>query len=430
MKSECLKKNGCRLILSAGLAILSGCAGEPCASGSVKNADAVPTEVNAKVQDSMEIMRYDGPLNRHGWKFLESKAGEMVYVPFEGYYESKGGRVQSPVVKLNKKSGEPAYYSIEFKAKTRDHCYWWVDLFDAQGRPLPDINSAVYPADGEMTYKEMIYVQGKADAMQLAFISKDGVSVQDIVVKKVSAEDAAAWCDALYREMPQLVFKDKAPASLPRTAAALKNGTPWRIVMLGDCIMNVSFNSVFQSLVKRDVPKSDCDFVISVRGSTGCWFYQKPENFKAYVADLKPDLLIIGGISNPKKGDWTGAIVKVIEQARELGCEVLLLSPPLSLDWRPASPENPALPAADITWNETTKDCRGEQLLRQAPYLEVARRTGVPFWNLTPLCADYLASSGKPLGWFNRDLIHNNDRGKQAIGRILQFHFRLLKQEP
>ncbi|MBP3393976.1 MAG: hypothetical protein J6M38_05610, partial [Lentisphaeria bacterium] len=139
----------------------------------------------------MEIMRYDGSLNRHGWKFLESKAGEMVYVPFEGYYESKGGRVQSPIVKLNKKAGEPAYYSVEFKAKAKDHCYWWVDLFDAQGKPLPDINSAVYPTDDEVAYKEMIYVQGKADAMQLAFISKEGVSVQDIVVKKVSAKEAA-----------------------------------------------------------------------------------------------------------------------------------------------------------------------------------------------------------------------------------------------
>ena len=105
-------------------------------------------------------------------------------------------------------------------------------------------------------------------------------------------------------------------------------------------------------------------------------------------------------------------------------------SPPLSLDWRPASPRNPALPADNITWSENTKDCHGKQLLQQEPYLDVARKTGVPFWNLTPLCADYLASSGKPLGWFNRDTIHNNDRGQQVIGRILQSCFRLLKQEP
>lgn len=429
MNLKVLKRNGCRIILFAGLMIFTGCGGNS-SQETGRNADSAPSAINRKNLNRMEIMRYDGPLNRHGWKFLESKAGEMVYVPFEGYYESKGGRVQSPIVKLNKKAGEPAYYSVEFKAKAKDHCYWWVDLFDAQGKPLPDINSAVYPTDDEVAYKEMIYVQGKADAMQFAFISKEGVSVQDIVVKKVSAKEAAEWCDALYRDMPKLKFTEQAPAFLPRTAAALRDGTPWRIVMLGDSIMNDSFNSVFQSLVKRDFPNSNCDFVISVRGSTGCWFYQKPENFKAYVADLKPDLLIIGGISNPKEGDWTGAIIKVIEQARRIGCEVLLLSPPLSLDWRPASPRNPALPADNITWSENTKDCHGKQLLQQEPYLDVARKTGVPFWNLTPLCADYLASSGKPLGWFNRDTIHNNDRGKQVIGRILQSCFRLLKQEP
>ena len=214
MNLKVLKRNGCRIILFAGLMIFTGCGGNS-SQETGRNADSAPSAINRKNLNRMEIMRYDGPLNRHGWKFLESKAGEMVYVPFEGYYESKGGRVQSPIVKLNKKAGEPAYYSVEFKAKAKDHCYWWVDLFDAQGKPLPDINSAVYPTDDEVAYKEMIYVQGKADAMQLAFISKEGVSVQDIVVKKVSAKEAAEWCDALYRDMPKLKFTEQAPAFLP-----------------------------------------------------------------------------------------------------------------------------------------------------------------------------------------------------------------------
>ncbi len=34
------------------------------------------------------------------------------------------------------------------------------------------------------------------------------------------------------------------------------------------------------------------------------------------MADLKPDRLIIGGISNPEVGGWDGAVTRVIEQAR------------------------------------------------------------------------------------------------------------------
>ena len=49
---------------------------------------------------------------------------------------------------------------------------------------------------------------------------------------------------------------------------------------------------------------------------------------------------------------------------------------------------------------------------------------GITFWNLTVPTADAIAASRKPHGWFNRDYVHNNDRGKQLIGRVLQRHFQ------
>ena len=36
------------------------------------------------------------PDARSGWTFLASEEGKPVYVPFEGIYESKGGRIRSP----------------------------------------------------------------------------------------------------------------------------------------------------------------------------------------------------------------------------------------------------------------------------------------------------------------------------------------------
>ena len=365
-----------------------------------------------------------------GWQFLKSEAGKMVYVPFEGYYESKGGRMQSPVIKLDKPSGETAYYSLKFKAKTSEHCYWWVDFFDAEGKPLPDTNSAVYPGKTQSDYDQMLYIQSSAASIQLAFQSKGGVAVSDIVVKKVPAETAARWNDTLYAELPALEFHPSPDSfkRLPRTASALKSGKPWKVVMLGDSIMNDSYNSVFQALIKRDFPQSNLDFIISVRGSTGCWFYQDPKSFAEYVARYKPDLLMIGGISNLiKDKDNIPAGMKkienVIDQAKALGCEVVLLSPPHSVDWRTYDPKNESANLPVMKWNEATLDQGKERRLIWSPYEALAKKCDIAFWNMTVPTADYIANSGKPHDFFNRDYIHNNDRGKQIIGRVLQQYF-------
>lgn len=365
-----------------------------------------------------------------GWQFLKSEAGKMVYVPFEGYYESKGGRMQSPLIKLDKESGESAYYSLTFKAKTNEQCYWWVDFFDAGGKALPDTNSAVYPGQAQADYDQMIYIQSSAASIQLAFQSKGGVAVSDIVVKKVPAENAARWNDTLYAELQTLDFHPSPDSFklLPKTASALKGGRPWKVVMLGDSIMNDSYNSVFQALIKRDFAKSNLGFIISVRGSTGCWFYQDPENFAEYVSKYKPDLLMIGGISNLNKDiDNIPAGMKkienVINQASELGCEVVLLSPPHSVDWRNYDSKNESANLPVMKWNEDTLDQGKERRLIWSPYEALAKKCNIAFWNMTAPTADYIANSGKPHDFFNRDYVHNNDRGKQIIGRVLQQYF-------
>ena len=378
-------------------------------------------------------MRYDGEITgaTPGWELLQSEEGKMVHVPFEGSYESKGGRIQSPVFKLDKEPGEPAYYNLKFRARTTGQCYWWVDFLDAQGNPLPDVNSAVYPNSATDDYNQMLYVQAAAVSMRLAFQSKNGVNVRDILVRKATPAEAAQWGDDLYATLPPLQFQPPANSFtlLPKTAEALKSGKPWRIVMLGDSIQNDSFNSVFQALLKRDFPQSNLDFVISVRGSTGCWYYKEPEHFAEYVAKYKPDLLLIGGISNVRHNvdsveHAMGNIAQVIDHARELGCEIALLSPPHSVDWRPFDKENPdaALPA--MTWTEDTPDPQGSKRLLWTPYRDLAAKEKIAFWNITVPTMDYLAQSGKPHDYFNRDYVHNNDRGKQIIGRTLQRYFQ------
>ena len=62
---------------------------------------------------------YTGVLSSQtpGWELLESKEGEMVQVPFEGSYASKGGRIQSPWIDLDKPAGIPAYYRMTFSPR-------------------------------------------------------------------------------------------------------------------------------------------------------------------------------------------------------------------------------------------------------------------------------------------------------------------------
>jgi hypothetical protein len=234
-------------------------------------------------------------------------------------------------------------------------------------------------------------------------------------VRRISAEEAAEWCDSLYSTLPPLSFVPPANRLklLPKTFDKMKRGGSLRIVMLGDSIINDTFNSNFQSLVLRLHPKTDMRFICSVRGSTGCWFYQEPEQFKKYVADLKPDLLVIGGISQK---DDIDAIRKVIEMTRKhIGCEILLVSGPLGEDWRTHDELQPdaALPVQAWTPNPFV-----EKQKHLAEEMQVAFLDSATAWH------EYLGASGKTWQWFHRDKVHGNDRGKQVAGRLLEAYFK------
>ncbi|MFA7158557.1 MAG: SGNH/GDSL hydrolase family protein [Kiritimatiellia bacterium] len=362
----------------------------------------------------------DISLSGSGWTFEAGAGTNMAYLPFEGSYPDKGGRLQSPVFSLGRAGNEAGYFRLQFNAASAGHCYWWLDYFDRAGQMLPDCNSAVYPGAECLAYDEIVYVPGAARRMQVAFVSKEKVRAGDVRVAAATAEDAARWCDRVYEKLPPLSFKAPADAMelLPKTAAALKSGRTWRAVMLGDSIVNDSFNSVFQALVQRDFPGSKLDFIASVRGCTGCPFYRTPEEFKKYVADYKPDLLMIGGISNFSgfNADESAAMDAVIKMAREqAGCEVLVMSQPLSADWRKNK-------SGERDWRKLIENKEYRRGLDYRSARACARKAGVAFWDLTAPCHDYLSAAGNYD--FNRDGVHNNDRGKQVIGRVLREYFR------
>ncbi len=377
---------------------------------------------------SKPLVSYPGDLSAaQGWEIQSSQEGKIVYIPFEGYYKSKGGWIQSPKITLDKKQGQHSFYRLRFQSKSPEQCYWWVDLFDKDGNALPDINSAVYPSKDFVPNEVIFYAAENVASVQVAFLSKKGVQIRDIELARIDDLAAAAWCDRLAAQLPKIDFTAPADSfdKLPKTREALKNGTPWRVVMLGDSIVNDTYNSGFQSLVKRDFPKSNLEFIPSFRGSTGCWYYKDPAQFKRYVADKKPNLVMIGGISNgnsrrvprEKYGDPATSMISVINQCKELGVEVLVMSPPPSYEFR-TSPNQK-------TWSESWTE--PEQLVpayQCEHHRKAVAETDVAYWDLTTGPCNLIAASGKPLDWFKRDGAHNNDRGKQVIGRHLAAYFR------
>ena len=355
-----------------------------------------------------------------GWIFKAStpKNG-LVYNEFEGYYPDKGGKLSSAPIKIGVRP-TGTFFRIKFDARAPERSYWGVDYFDASGKLLPDYYGVIHPGERSQ-YEFIIYAMGVADTIRVFFQSNRGMEAWNLSVEPASQEEAALWCDKLYAALPPIHFKAPSDSfcKLPRTAEALHSGKIWRVVLLGDSIMQDTFHSIFEALVKRAFPKSNLDYISSVRGSTGCWFYRKPENFEEYITKARPDLLIIGGISNYHSGDKavnTAAILEVAGRAKkELGCEVLILTSALSFDTR----------GKDITprkWSLEQDDRTGKQNDWKRLY-PGAEKLGVPVWDMTTPCYSWLYATGKPFEFYSRDQVHSGERGKQIIGRILFEYF-------
>jgi hypothetical protein len=223
--------------------------------------------------------------------------------------------------------------------------------------------------------------------------------------------------DDIYLQIPTVRYKPPANRwkNLPLTKKFLSEGGTFRVVMLGDSIVNDTSRSCWNLLVERRYPKCKIEKITSVRGSTGCWWYKEPGRVKKFVLDQKPALVIIGGISN--RGD-INSIRDVTRQIKaESEADILLMTGAFgSID-----------PRDDKQWqrisdpNHFSKYRKGLEML--------ARETGAAFLDMEAAWAGYIRSSGKDLDWFKRDPIHANERGEQILGHILESYFTLPAQK-
>ncbi|MBP5791399.1 MAG: glycoside hydrolase family 3 C-terminal domain-containing protein, partial [Kiritimatiellae bacterium] len=364
-----------------------------------------------------------------GWRFEASGAkGGAAFNPLEGWYPDKGGKLVSPRIAIPKAG---AYYKLSFTGSAPVRSYEAVAFYDAAGNMIADNYDVIYGGEGTgKRYERVVFAQEGVKEAEVFFQSPKGCTVSDVKLEPASAEEAAKWCDSVYAKLPSLDFASVQEKLPPRTLDALKTGKPWRILMLGDSIMQDTFHSQFHALVKRAYPKSEVTWLVSVRGSTGCWYYCEPENFKKYVADFRPDCVFIGGISGwihpdlPLNGG--PAIESVAKRVNEeLGAEVVVMTPTLAIDLRvPKGTEQGTAVAPSKLDHAALGDRAWKYDATAAKELKaICAKRGWPLWDMFTPAYEWLFKTGMPSEFYSRDYVHSGELGKQIIGRIALGYF-------
>ena len=362
-----------------------------------------------------------------GWRFEASGAkGGQTFNPLEGWYPDKGGKLVSPRIAIPKAG---AYYKLLFTGSAPVRSYETVAFYDAAGNMIADNYDVLYPGETNR-YERVVFAQEGVKEAEVFFQSPKGCTVRDVKLEPATVEEAAKWCDGVYAKLPPLDFGPVQAKLPPKTLDALKTGKPWRILMLGDSIMQDTFHSQFHALVKRAYPKSDVTWLVSVRGSTGCWYYCEPENFRKYVADYKPDCVFIGGISGwihpemPLNGG--SAIESVAKRVNaELGAEVVVMTPTLAIDLRvPKGTEQGTSVAPSKFDHAALGDRAWKYDVAAAEELKaICARNGWPLWDMFTPAYDWLFKTGLPSEFYSRDYVHSGELGKQLIARIALAYF-------
>jgi len=236
-----------------------------------------------------------------------------------------------------------------------------------------------------------------------------GFLVDGSVKSPYEAADDLTRIDKIYASMKP--YKVTPPAdrftNLDRTMKRLKDGGEMQIVMLGDSIIGDTSGSRFWLLLERMYPKCKIKMQVSVRGSTGCWWYKNDNQVEPYVLKYNPDLLVIGGISQRDDIESIRAVIRQVRAKKDI--DVLLLAPVFG-----ATPDRHL---KEWTFDPAPGSYR-------ANLKQLAQEEKCGFFDLTAEWKKYINESGYCPGWFMRDRVHANDRGYQTIGRLLEIYFK------
>ncbi|NQT87124.1 SGNH/GDSL hydrolase family protein [bacterium] len=310
------------------------------------------------------------------------------------------------------------YYRVRLASVSDSKAYWWVCFFGKDGKPLAsDHYSSLHASDDWRQREYCFRARHNAVAAEVRFQAiSTPLFVDDVRVDAVSRADVATWQDRMLEAIPPVdVSRVPRPGPLlKRSMDCLRSGKPLRVVMLGDSIINDTGNSGWEALVERMYPGARIHTVISVRGGTGCTYYRQENRVKAYVLDLRPALLIIGGISN---GYDVEAIRDVVRQVRvESDPDILVLSGAVS--------NHDDMLRHIARLSKAEQEAALERARNYRPGLaRMAAEEKVEYFDIREHWDAYVAAIRKHPEWLRRDRPHCNSRGHQVLARLMAAYF-------
>lgn len=191
---------------------------------------------------------------------------------------------------------------------------------------------------------------------------------------------------------------------LQRTRRILTKGGELRLLALGDSIINDTMRSGWVAKLAEGYPKASITTTVYVRGGGGCQHYAEEGRVAKYILPRKPDLVLIGGISQRD----TYSIFRVIREIRA------------------------ALPETEFlltTGAFGTSDPRNPNELAKAPHSgtgaygeslkTLAREEQCAYLDMTTPWVEYIRSSKLHPHLFYRDVVHANEYGEQILAKIM-----------
>jgi len=208
-----------------------------------------------------------------------------------------------------------------------------------------------------------------------------------------SPERSLGQIQKIQAEMPAGRFTPPPAdwAHLPRTRKTLTEGGDLHVMAVGDSIVADTMRSGWVARLREAYPKARIRATVYVRGGGGCQHYKAEGRVQKHVIPRRPDLVLIGGISQRD----TGSIREVVAQLRAglPDVEVLL-----------------------FTGTFGTGDY-GRALKRLAAEERCA------YLDMTTPWAQYVRSAGVHPHAFYRDAVHANEYGEQVLSKVMMAFF-------
>jgi hypothetical protein len=193
-------------------------------------------------------------------------------------------------------------------------------------------------------------------------------------------------------------------AYLQRTRRTLVEGGTLRILAVGDSIVADTMRSAWVAKLAEMYPKAQITARVYVRGGGGCQHYREDGRVQKVIVPEKPDLLLIGGISQKD----IDSIRQVIHQVRNHlpDVEILLFTGTFGT-------ADPRVPEELARFHCSGTSPYGKDLKALAAEEHCA------FLEMTSPWAEYLNSTGVHPHFFYRDAVHANEFGEQILSKIL-----------